>query len=123
MRLKTLDTKTNEEFIQISKTDSDEIAEEYRLFGLQKSQMLDTIKSITKQLTDKLEEIQLPKIKQILVKNGNIENDNGFKCPLCNVWSGKNKAGLGAHMRSCKSNPKNKDSLPIMIDVDDATKS
>jgi hypothetical protein len=119
MRLKTLDTKTNEEFIQISKSDSDEIAEEYRLFGLQKSQMLDTIKSITKQLTDKLEEIQLPKIKQLLVKNGNIENDNGFKCPLCNVWSGKNKAGLGTHMRSCKSNPKNKDSATIMIDVDD----
>jgi hypothetical protein len=26
---------------------------------------------------------------------------------FCNIWSGKNKASLGAHLRNCKSNPKN----------------
>jgi len=106
MRLKNLESVSDDGFVKISKTDSDDIAEEYRQFGFQKSQMLDTIKSINKQLVDKLDEIQLPKIKQFLVKTGNIENDNGFKCTFCR-WSGKNKASLGAHVRNCKSNPKN----------------
>ncbi len=106
MRLKNLESVSDDGFVKISKIDSDDIAEEYRQFGFQKSQMLDTIKSINKQLVDKLDEIQLPKIKQFLVKTGNIENDNGFKCTFCR-WSGKNKASLGAHVRNCKSNPKN----------------
>jgi hypothetical protein len=106
MRLKNLESVSDDGFVKISKTDSDDIAEEYRQFGFQKSQMLDTIKSINKQLVDKLDEIQLPKIKQFLVKTGNIENDNGFKCTFCR-WSGKNKASLGGHVRNCKSNPKN----------------
>jgi len=106
MRLKHLENVSDDGFMKLSKTDSDDIAEEYRQFGFQKSQMLDTIKSINKQLVDKLDEIQLPKIKQFLVKTGNIENDNGFKCTFCR-WSGKNKASLGAHVRNCKSNPKN----------------
>jgi hypothetical protein len=106
MRLKHLENVSDDGFTKLSKIDSDDIAEEYRQFGFQKSQMLDTIKSITKQLVDKLDEIQLPKIKQFLVKTGNIENDNGFKCTFCR-WSGKNKASLGAHVRNCKSNPKN----------------
>lgn len=101
--------KVNDDEYSISKEDINELTEEYRLFGIQKSQMLDTIKNVNKQLVDKLEEIQLPKIKKVLMKLGNIENDNDFKCNLCNNWSGKNKASLGAHMRNCKFNPKNKE--------------
>jgi hypothetical protein len=48
---------------------------------------------------------------------GNIENDNDFKCTFCNSWSGKNKASLGAHIRNCKSNPKNKDVLEISTEI------
>jgi len=48
---------------------------------------------------------------------GNIENDNDFKCTFCNSWSGKNKASLGAHIRNCKSNPKNKDSIEISTEI------
>ena len=116
MKLKTLATK-NENFIPILKDEFEEIVEEYRLFGIQKGQMLDTIKSINKQLIDKLDEIQLPKIKHILMKNGNIENDNGYQCTLCNNWSGKNKASLGAHIRSCKFNPKNNENV-ISINIE-----
>jgi hypothetical protein len=43
----------------------------------------------------------------------NIENDNNFKCMFCNIWSGKNKASLGAHVRNCKSNPKNNEQSSI----------
>jgi len=73
-------------------------------------QMLETIRLVNKQLVDKLEEIQLPKIKKFLMNYGTIENDNDFKCSYCNSWSGKNKASLAAHIRNCKLNPKNTDS-------------
>jgi len=96
--------KDSDNEYSISKEDLDDVSEEYRVFGIQKSQMLDTIKSINKQLVDKLEEIQLPKIKKFLMKLGNIENDNDFKCTICNSWAGKNKASLGAHIRNCKQN-------------------
>jgi len=83
--------------------------------------MIDTIRSVTKQLIDKMEDIQLPKLKKLFIKIGNIENDNDFKCTLCNSWSGKNKASLGAHIRNCKIIPKHKDingSTENIIDID-----
>ena len=73
--------------------------------------MIDLIKTVTKQLTDKLEDIQLPKLKRMFIRSGSIENDNDFKCTFCNSWYGKSKGSLGAHMRNCKSNPKNKDDV------------
>jgi hypothetical protein len=96
--------KEDDDDYTINKEDLDDISEEYRAFGIQKAQMLDTIKLVNKQLIDKLEEIQLPKIKKFLMKLGNIENDNDFKCTICNCWTGKSKASLGAHIRNCKQN-------------------
>ena len=95
----------------------EDIIEEYKNFITQKLQMIDTIKLVTKQLIDKLEDIQLPKLKKLFIKMGNIENDNDFKCTFCNSWSGKNKASLGAHIRNCKSNPKNKESIEISTEI------
>lgn len=108
-KLQSLSGESDENEYSISKEDMEEIIEEYRVFISQKLQMVDTIKIVTKQLLDKMEDIQLPKLKKLFVKFGNIENDNDFKCTMCNCWSGKNKASLAAHVRNCKSNPKNKD--------------
>ena len=108
LKLTMLENKNNHNAVSVSSDEFEDIIDEYRLFGIQKGQMLDTIKSINKQLVDKLDEIQLPKIKNLLMKNGNIENDNGYQCTYCNSWSGKNKASLAAHMRNCKQNPSNK---------------
>ena len=99
-----------DELYGTTKHDMDELAIEYRNFAIQKSSILDLVKTSTKQLLDKLEEIQLPKIKNILIKFGVIENDN-LKCPYCTLYEGKSKASLSAHIRNCKSNPsKKKDS-------------
>lgn len=106
LKLQTI-SNTNENEYSISKEDMDEIIDEYRNFITQKLQMIETIKNINKQLLDKMEEIQFPKLKKLFINIGTIENDNEFKCVFCNIWSGKNKASLGAHVRNCKSNPKN----------------
>ena len=112
-------SNANEDEYSINKEDMDEIIDEYRNFVSQKLQMIETIKNINKQLLDKMEEIQFPKLKKLFIKIGNIENDNNFKCMFCNIWSGKNKASLGAHVRNCKSNPKNNeqsiDSLELSL--------
>jgi hypothetical protein len=113
-------SNTSNEY-SISKEDLDEILEEYKFFITQKLQMIETIRSVTKQLIDKMEDIQLPKLKKLFIKFGNIENDNDFKCTLCNVWSGKNKASLGAHIRNCKTTSKPKDSndsVENIVDID-----
>jgi hypothetical protein len=91
-----------------SKNDIDELANEYRNFAIQKVAIQDMVRASSKQLLDKLEEIQLPKIKNILIKFGLIDNEN-LKCPHCNVYEGKNKASLSAHFRNCKFNKKKDD--------------
>ena len=112
-KLENITNTNGDDEFSISKEDIDELLEEYKLFGMQKIQMIDTIKLFSKQMTDKLDEIQLPKLKKLFIKIGNIENDNDFKCSFCTTWSGKNKASLGAHIRNCKFNPKNKDNTVI----------
>jgi hypothetical protein len=116
LKLKLLEN-TNEDEYSVGKEDMEDIIEEYRNFGAQKSQMIDTIKSVTKQLMDKMEDIQLPKLKKLFMKLGNIENDNDFKCTFCNSWSGRNKASLAAHIRGCKLNPKNKE-INVLTNVE-----
>jgi hypothetical protein len=102
-------SKQNTSDLSINKEELDEITDEYRIFGIKKAQMLETIKSINKQLLEQLDEIQLPNTKKFLIRLGNIENDNNLMCTFCNNWTGKNKSSLAAHMRSCKFNSKNKD--------------
>ena len=105
IKLKLIENSNDDDYY-ISKEDMEDIIEEYKNFVTQKLQMIDTIKLLTKQLIDKLEDIQLPKLKKLFMKFGNIENDNDFKCTICNAWAGKSKASLGAHIRSCKLNIK-----------------
>jgi hypothetical protein len=96
-------SETTEKIYPFNKEDLDELAEEYRIFTLQKSSIVETYKLMNKQMIEKLEEFQLPKIKKLLIKLGNIESDAEFKCIHCNVGGWKNKASLAAHVRSCKS--------------------
>jgi hypothetical protein len=91
-----------------SKTDIDDLANEYRNFAVQKVAIQEMVRVFSKQLLDKLEDVQLPKIKNILIKFGLIDNEN-LKCPHCNVYEGKNKASLSAHLRNCKFNKKKDD--------------
>lgn len=104
---------TSEKCYSINQEDMNELAEEFRNFGVQKLAIQEHVKQMNKVLLDKLEELQLPKIKKVLIKLGNIENDEEFRCCHCNEWTGKNRASLSAHTRNCKSNPKNKEAAIV----------
>ena len=91
----------NDEIFEITIDDYENLKREYCEFANKKSDMLDVIKMITKQLTDKLEAIEFPVLKKLTV--GNTETKNlGIICSLCNKFTGKNKARLGAHMKYCR---------------------
>jgi hypothetical protein len=100
----------NEEIYEVSIDDFENLKKEYCDFANKKSEMLDLIKIITKQLSDKLESIQLPVLKKLTV--GNTETKNmGIICSLCNKFNAKNKASLGAHMKHCRLSNDNKISI------------
>jgi hypothetical protein len=100
----------DEEIYEISIDDFENLKKEYCDFANKKSEMLDLIKMITKQLSDKLESIQLPVLKKLTV--GNTETKNmGIICSLCNKFNAKNKASLGAHMKHCRLSNENKISI------------
>jgi hypothetical protein len=100
----------DEEIYEVSIDDFENLKKEYCDFANKKSEMLDLIKMITKQLSDKLESIQLPVLKKLTV--GNTETKNmGIICSLCNKFNAKNKASLGAHMKHCRLSNENKISV------------
>ena len=98
----------------INKKDIEELTDEFRNFAMQKLSIIETVKLMSKQLLDKLEDMQLPKIKSLLVKYGIIENEC-FNCCYCN-YQAKNKASLSAHSRNCKTNPNPKNKKEDTID-------
>jgi hypothetical protein len=107
-KLLLIETKCeDEDLFSMNKTEIEELAAEYRNFAIQKLSIQETVKTMSRQLLDKVEEIQLPKIKYVLTKFGILDNES-LVCPFCNVYEGKNKASLSAHARNCKANSKNK---------------
>lgn len=90
---------------KISKSQIDDIIDEYKAFAVKKMRALETMKNFTKQLQDQIDDIQLPCLRQFLVHKGKIENDVNLECQFCNSYIGKNKASLSAHKKGCKFNP------------------
>jgi len=87
-------------FVKFSQDDFEGLKDEYKKFAMKKNDMIEMIRTITKQLTDKLEELQLPVLKRL---TGNMENTGiGIPCTLCNNFWAKNKASLAAHTKKCK---------------------
>jgi len=100
-KLNTVVIDPDEEIYEISIDDFENLKKEYCDFANRKVELLDLIKIITKQLTDKLDAITLPVLKKLTV--GNTETKQlGIVCSLCNKFNAKNKASLGAHMKYCR---------------------
>ena len=90
-----------EDTLKCSQEDIEALKEEYMKFALKKNEMIESIRTVTKHLVDKMEEIQLPVFKKI---TGNNENTGtGILCTTCNHFWAKNKASLSAHMKKCKN--------------------
>jgi hypothetical protein len=90
----------DDDFVRFSNEDFDALKEEYTKFAIKKSDMIEFIKNICKQLAEKLEDIQLPVLKKVL---GNTDSHgSNTTCLLCNRFVAKNKASLSAHMKKCK---------------------
>jgi len=93
--------------ININEEDVEELLEEYNEFVKQKTNIIESLKTNHKQLMEKIEELEMNSTKKILIKNNVLQTDDDFKCKYCTLFSGKNKASLAAHIRTCKPNAKN----------------
>jgi hypothetical protein len=99
-------SSTNE--CRINNDDKEEIIRDFNSVANQKDRIIEMIKTFSKQMQEEMDKIQMPKIKQLFMNSLAI-SDSEFKCTFCNNYTGKNKASLSSHLRSCKNNPKNKE--------------
>ena len=91
---------TTADGLVLSVEELEQIREEYRQFANKKIELLEIIKSMTKQMTDKLEDIQLPSFKRFELETTESKN-LGLTCNICEKFIGKNKASISAHQKKC----------------------
>lgn len=89
----------------LSKTELDEIVNEYKMFANKKIRLLDNIKTTSKIWIEELDSMTFPRIQTLLINTGNIEKTE-LTCNYCMSFTGKNKASLSAHIKGCKMNTK-----------------
>jgi hypothetical protein len=97
---------TAENAYSISKEELEDLLMLYNDFTKQKNNIINQFKTSFKQVLDGLEELNINKVKTLLCKNnimGSGEDD--LTCKFCNLFNGRNKSSLAAHMRSCRLNP------------------
>lgn len=107
-KLKNIIIDQNEEVYELSIEDYENIKQEYCSFANKKCELIDFIKVMTRQLTEKLDAIDFPVLKKITIGNTDVKN-TGFICTICNKFNGKSKASLSAHQKRCRTryeNPK-----------------
>lgn len=95
---------SKEEHQIINNLDLTAIIKEFSEFGAKKMDAIETLKSMSKQMLDKLEEMQMPNLNKYLMGTGQYKSDK-LVCQFCGVFNGKNKSSLAAHMRNCSENP------------------
>jgi hypothetical protein len=99
-----IDKEVKEEHQILNNRDLTAIIKEYTEFGIKKMETIDMIRTMSKQMIEKLEEIQMPNLNKYLMGTGQYKSDK-MLCQFCCVFNGKNKSSLAAHMRNCSENP------------------
>lgn len=98
------DKEVKEEHQIMSNRDLTAIIKEFTEFGIKKMEAIDMLKIMSKQMIEKLEEMQMPNLNKYLMGTGQYKSDK-MLCQFCGIFNGKNKSSLSAHMRNCYENP------------------
>jgi hypothetical protein len=98
------DKEVKEEHQIMNNSDLTAIINEFTEFGIKKMETIDMIKTMSKQMIEKLEEMHMPNLNKYLMGTGQYKSDK-MLCQFCGVFNGKNKSSLAAHMRNCLENP------------------
>lgn len=96
--------EVKEEHQIMNNSDLTAIIKEYTEFGIKKMETIDMFKMMSKQMIEKLEEMQMPNLNKYLMGTGQYKSDK-MLCKFCGVFNGRNKSSLAAHMRNCTENP------------------
>lgn len=104
-RLLALEKDKLEGNISLARSDYFDLVREYTEFADKKADALEQVKRTMKLLQETVDKIEMPKLKNWFISNGNLENDSDLLCRYCHMYEGKSKTSLGAHIRKCKMNP------------------
>ena len=86
----------------ISKSQLDEINQEYVVFNKQREEIIISSKDFQRKLLSQLENLKINSLNKYLsTKYANTEKI-GYTCEYCNVFSATTKKSLSAHVRACK---------------------
>lgn len=96
--------EVKEEHQIMNNRDLTAIIKEYTEFGIKKMETIDMFKMMSRQMIEKIEEMQMPNLNKYLMGTGQYKSDK-MLCQFCGVFNGKNKSSLSAHMRNCYENP------------------
>lgn len=77
------------------------INNEYSIFTTKKESLVTYLKETNRKTIDLLSEIELPTLCSMLSDKYATTKMNNYTCTICNKFSGKNKAALGAHKKFC----------------------
>ena len=105
-KLINIETNKQDNSIHIDMSEIEDIMREYSDFNLQKHTIIDSIKLNNKLLLENIDKLQFSVIHKLLIKHKLIDPNENLTCKYCNTFTGKNKTGLNAHIRNCKSNNK-----------------
>lgn len=85
------------------------INEEYQRFYNKRNALKTYVTDITKKLLNELSDLELPNLKNILMSQFTIANDERFNCTICNKFVGINNKSLSKHIQSCFKKHNNND--------------
>ena len=102
IKLNLMIEESNDDCYELSIDDFENLKQEYLDFAQKKLDMLEFIKTISRQLTLKLEAIEMPIFKKITIGNTTASTNQGHLCDICNNYPAKNKAALSAHQKKCR---------------------
>jgi len=102
IKLNLMIEESNDECYELAIDDFENLKQEYMDFAQKKLDMLEFIKTMSRQLALKLEAIEMPTFKRITIGNTTTAPNAGYLCDICNNFYGKNKGSLGAHQKKCR---------------------
>jgi hypothetical protein len=118
-RLASIQDKPTNETICVSQQDVNSMFTEYCIFSKQKNALVETVKNTNKQILEQIDGLQLNVVRNFISKHNMTGNklDDAYKCTICNLYYGKNKAGLAAHKKTCKPPPKPTNNIDVRVPI------
>ena len=112
-KMQELDSDEEMENI-ISKSQLDEINQEYIAFNKQREEIIISSKDFQRKLLSQLDNLKINALNKYLSTRYANTEKSGYTCELCNLFTAPTKKSLSAHVRACKKQHEIKIDTPTL---------